>query len=66
MSELRIQMDRVYNENASLNKQKAELEVRVEHLTKEIKSCEARLEGLRMEKAEQDNAIDELQDELGM
>ena len=40
MSELRVQLDNVYDDNALLNKSKSELEVKVEMLEKETREVE--------------------------
>ena len=52
MSELRVQLDNVYDDNALLNKSKSELEVKVEMLEKETREVEEVLQAGRREAEE--------------
>ncbi len=64
MEELRSQLDRVYEENAGLSRQRAELEVRLEGLEREAAEAVERCEALRAERAEQEGVIEEMQMEI--
>ena len=66
MSEIRNHLDRVNEDNAILNKVKSELEVKVTNLENDLKQSDERINFLRSEKSEQNEALDDLNFQISM